>query len=66
MTVSAGTAVRWTNKGTVNHVATSDDVTWGTGTLKPGESFTKYFKVAGTYTYFDSLNPSLKSTLIVQ
>lgn len=66
VTVSAGTAVRWTNKGTTNHVATSEDVTWGTGTLKPGESFTKYFKTPGTYTYFDSLYPNLKSSLIVQ
>ncbi len=65
LTVSANTAVRFTNKDTQNHTATADDLNWGTGTLKPGESFTRYFKTPGTYTYFCSLHPEMKSTIIV-
>lgn len=64
--VTAGTAVRFTNKDSVNHTATADALDWGTGTLKPGESFSRYFKTAGTHTFFDSLMPENKSTIVVQ
>lgn len=66
ITISAGTAVRFTNKDSVNHTATADALDWGTGTLKPGESFTRYFKTPGTHTFFDSLKPENKATIIVQ
>lgn len=66
VTIKAGTAVRWTNTGTADHTATADDLQWGTGTLKTGQNFSRYFKTAGTYTYKDSYNPSLTATIIVE
>lgn len=66
LTVAPGAVIRFTNKDSINHTATADDLSWGTGTLKPGESFSRYFKVPGTYTYFCSLHPDMKSTIVVQ
>ncbi len=66
VTTSVTSPVRFTNKDTVNRNANADDLSWGTGTLKPGDSFTRYFKKPGTYTFFDSLKPEHKGTIIVQ
>lgn len=68
ITINAGTAVKFLNTemGGMNHTATADDLSWGTGTLKSGESFTRYFKTAGTYTYFCSIHPSMRGTIVVQ
>ncbi len=66
VTIPANTAVKFTNTDTANHTATADDLTWGTGTLRPNESFSRYFRNPGTYTFFDSLNPDLKGTIIAQ
>ena len=64
--ISVGQAVKFTNKDSVDHTATADDLSWGTGTLKPGESFTKAFKKPGTYTFFDSLKPANTGVISVQ
>jgi len=66
VTISAGTAVRWTNKGASKHTATATDLSWGTGTLENGQNFSRYFKTPGTYTYFCSYHPSMTATIIVQ
>lgn len=64
--VTVGDAVRFTNMGNVKHTATGDDLTWGTGTLNPGESFIQVFKKAGTYTFFDSYNSALTGAVYVE
>lgn len=66
ITIKRGTAVKFTNKGANKHTATADDLSWGTGTLNPGEGFTRYFAKAGTYTYFCSYHPSMTGTIIVE
>lgn len=66
ITISVGTAVKFTNNGTMNHTATGDDLSWGTGTMTPGQSFSRYFKKAGTYTYACSIHPNMTGTIIVQ
>lgn len=66
VTIEPGQGVRFTNNGTVNHNATSDNLTWGTGTLKPGGSKIVRFEEAGTYTFFDGLNPSGTGAIFVQ
>jgi plastocyanin len=58
--INSGTAVRWVNKGTSNESATEWDETWGSGTLKPGEHFTKYFKKIGTWSYYSKYTPTTK------
>lgn len=66
VTIEAGQGVRFTNSGTVNHNATSDNLTWGTGTMKPGASKIIRFEEAGTYTFFDGLSPASTGAIFVQ
>ncbi len=57
--VKSGTAVKWVNDGTSNESATEWDSKWGTGTLKPGEHFTKYFTAIGTWNYYSNYTPKI-------
>jgi plastocyanin len=66
VTVSAGTAVKFVNSGTMKHTASADDNTWGTGTMNAGGAFIRYFKQAGTFSYSCAYHPSMKGTIIVQ
>ena len=67
VTVAAGTTVTWVNKESgVPHTSTSDDGLWKSGTLSPGDSFSFTFDRPGTYTYFCSIHPNMKGTIVVQ
>ncbi|MFZ2681636.1 MAG: hypothetical protein WAZ14_00870 [Patescibacteria group bacterium] len=64
--VEIGQSIRFTNNGSVNHTATADDLSWGTGTLKPGESFIKKGQIiidSSMDTYFDSYDSSNTGTI---
>lgn len=65
VTVKAGTAVRFVNNGSTKHTSSDDAGDWGTGTLNPGESFSKYFKTAGSFSFHDTYGTA-KGTLIVE
>ena len=58
--------VRFTNNGTENHTATGDDLSWGTGTIQPGGTFSQRFKDAGTFTFFDSYDSQLTGAIFVE
>lgn len=58
LTIAKGRAVKFQNSGSQKHTATAEDLSWGTGTLKSGEAFIRYFKTRGTFGYSDSYNPS--------
>ncbi|OGL62775.1 hypothetical protein A3C09_04885 [Candidatus Uhrbacteria bacterium RIFCSPHIGHO2_02_FULL_47_44] len=64
LSVKAGTAVKFVNNGTTKHTASDDAGDWGTGTLNPGESFSKYFKTAASLNFHDVYG-SAKATLTV-
>lgn len=64
-TISKGRAVRFVNAGTVDHSATAQDLNWGTGTMKNGDTFSRYFKDAGTFDYFCSYHPDTMSGKII-
>lgn len=64
VTIKAGRAVRFINNGTTKHNASDDAGDWGTGTLNPGETFSKYFKTANTYAFHDTYGTA-KGTLTV-
>lgn len=64
--ISAGQTVKFINNGGVKHTATADDLTWGSGTLNPGENFSRVFNKAGTYTFFDSYNSASTGAIYVQ
>lgn len=54
ITVSSGTAIRWLNTTNDAHSVTEWDHVWGSGTLQPGEHFTRYFEEKGTWHYFSN------------
>lgn len=67
ITIDAGRAVRFVNRDSVKHTATAQDVSWGTGTLEPGQSFSRYFSTPGTYPFFCSYHSStMMGTITVQ
>ncbi len=67
VTVPVGATVTWVNRENgVPHTTTSDDGVWKSGTLSPGEGFSFTFDRPGTYTYFCSIHPNMKGTIVVQ
>ena len=52
ITISVGSALRWTNTDTEAHSVTEWDRVWGSGTLQPGKTYTRYFEEAGTWHYY--------------
>jgi YVTN family beta-propeller protein len=65
LTIKAGQAVTWTNNDTVTHSATADDKSWDSGDIAPGQSFSRTFQTAGTYTYHCSHHPYMTGTITV-
>ena len=55
LTITVGECVTWTNADTTNHavISTGSPTFTGSGTLRPGESFTATFGRVGTYRYTD-------------
>jgi plastocyanin len=66
VTVQAGETVRFTNNDTAKHTATSDDLSWGTGTMSAGGTFVHRFEEAGTYTFFDSYDSGNTGAIYVE
>jgi plastocyanin len=66
VTISAGSNVRWHNTAADSHTVTSDDLTWGSGTMAEGVKYIKRFEEPGTYTYFCSYEPSFTGAVIVE
>ncbi len=66
LNVDAGRAVRFVNDGTTKHTASADDGSWGTGTLNPGESFTRYFDETGDVDFHCAYHSSMTGTLNVE
>lgn len=52
ITTSTGIEVTWVNLGEASHTVTSEDGTFDSGNIAPGESFSFVFEEPGTYTYF--------------
>jgi len=50
--VAAGTTVEWINAGSKVHTVTSDNSDWDSGSLRPGDKFSKEFDQKGTYKYY--------------
>ncbi len=66
LTVKVGDTVTWTNRDIAGHSATADDGTsFNTGVLAQGENGTVTFSKAGTFTYYCTLHPSMKATVVV-
>lgn len=64
-TIQAGQTVMFFNNDSVNHTATAEDDSWGTGTMKPLQYFVRRFDAPGTYTYYCSYHPEMTGTIVV-
>ena len=51
ITVSKGSSVTWTNKGSNTHTVTSDDALFDSGDKTPGQTYTLVFDSIGTFPY---------------
>jgi glucose dehydrogenase len=66
VSVAAGTTVTWTNTTAIPHTLAARDRSWTTGRIAPGESVTRTFDGAETYTYFCTDHPWSIAQLIVE
>jgi plastocyanin len=67
LTIPNGDSVTWKNNDTTNHQIVSDNGSFTTTrVLAPGDSATRIFPQAGTFTYHDASNTALKGTVTVQ
>ncbi len=69
LTIKSGTAVTWTNQDGAPHQVASDPgtpVAFSSDSLANGESYQFTFTRPGTYTYYCTIHPSMKGTIIVQ
>jgi plastocyanin len=65
ITISRGTRVRWVNRGNNPHTTTSNNDTWDSGTLSPGERFSRRFGRRGTFNYHCEIHASMTGTITV-
>lgn len=69
LTVQIGSTVTWTNRDSVAHTSSSDDasaISWSSGALSPGSSYSVTFTQAGTFTYHCDIHPYMHGSIIVQ
>lgn len=65
ITVGVGDTVTWRNAGPSEHSATAADGSFDTGLLAEGESSSKEFASAGTFSYICTPHPFMKGTVRV-
>lgn len=66
VTICVGQNVRFTNEGDDTHTATADDLTWGSGTMQPGENFIRKFTEEDTVTFYDGYDSSNTGAIYVE
>jgi plastocyanin len=67
LTIPAGTTVTWTNDDSVDHTVTttSAPVSFDSGQLAHGQTFSHAFTTAGTYKYYCADHPNMTATIVV-
>ena len=64
ITISGGDTITWTQNGSFAHTVTGiggTDSSWDSGTLQPGEIYSRTFNMAGTISYICSIHPASMS-----
>lgn len=64
LTIRVGTKVTWTNNDVVAHTVTFTDVA-NSPVLNRGDSFSRIFTAAGTYSYICSIHPFMHGSVVV-
>lgn len=63
--VAAGAQLTVTNNDNVTHTWTSDDGTFNSSGISPGDSFEIVLSDPGTYSFFCSIHPTMTGTITV-
>ena len=63
--VSVGDTVTWTNRGPTAHTATANGGSFDSGNLNRGQSFSRRFTAAGTFSYFCRPHPFMTGRVVV-
>jgi plastocyanin len=66
LSVSAGTAVTWTNNDAMTHTVTSDGGIFDSGNLAAGKTYSRVFATAGSYPYHCTIHPGMTGTVTVK
>lgn len=66
VTICVGQNVKFTNNGSNTHTATSDDLTWGSGTLQSSETFIRKFNTEGIDTFYDGYDSTNTGAIYVE
>jgi amicyanin len=69
LTIKSGTTVTWTNQDGAPHRIASDPgapVAFKSESLVNGASYQFTFTQAGTYSYYCTIHPAMKGTIIVE
>lgn len=64
MTVGFTSSVTWVNEDGETHTVTSDDASFESNDIQPGESFTYKFSTSGTYKYHCTYHPAETGTIV--
>jgi plastocyanin len=65
VSIGVGDTVTWTNQGPSIHTATANDGSFDSGNLDKGESFSKTFNSAGTFSYICTPHPFMTGKIVV-
>lgn len=65
VTVNQGDTVQWANTETFIHTTTSDTGVWDSGDMASGQSFSRVFDTAGTFTFHCIFHPFMTGSVIV-
>lgn len=63
--IPVGTTVEWVNNDDTDHDVTSDDGSFVSETLAPGDTFTYTFTAAGDFPYICSIHPQMTANIVV-
>lgn len=65
VTIATGGSVTWRNDDDRAHTVTATNSGFDSGTVSPGQSYTRSFPNAGTYSYLCLIHPNMTGTVIV-
>lgn len=67
VTVAPGTRVTWVNCGPLEvHTSTADGGSWDSGSIAPGQVYTRTFAAAGEFDYHCTPHPFMEGRVTVQ
>jgi plastocyanin len=64
--IRPGTTVTWVNRDRSPHTTTAEDLTFDSGYLAQGATWSRTFETPGTYAYFCVYHPRMRGTIVVE